>query len=70
MSEMNLKQMATAVRILSADMIENANSGHPGAPLGLADIATVLWSKFLHFDAAAPEGNRADSERKKAYSTG
>ena len=60
MSTLNLKQMATAVRILSADMIENAKSGHPGAPLGLADIATVLWSKFLHFDAAAPDWPNRD----------
>ena len=60
MSELNLQQMATALRILSADMIENAKSGHPGAPLGLADIMTVLWSKFLHFDAAAPDWPNRD----------
>ena len=60
MSTLNLKQMATSLRILSADMIENAKSGHPGAPLGLADIATVLWSKFLHFDAAAPDWPNRD----------
>ena len=60
MSTLNLKQMATAVRILSADMIENAKSGHPGAPLGMADIATVLWSKFLRFDAAAPDWPNRD----------
>ncbi|MDY6407181.1 MAG: transketolase [Pseudomonadota bacterium] len=60
MSELNLKQMATALRILSADMIENAKSGHPGAPLGLADIVTVLWSKFLHFDATAPDWPNRD----------
>ncbi|MBR6412745.1 MAG: transketolase [Alphaproteobacteria bacterium] len=60
MSTLNLKQMATALRILSADMIENAKSGHPGAPLGLADIVTVLWSKFLHFDAMAPDWPNRD----------
>ncbi|MBQ7413560.1 MAG: transketolase [Alphaproteobacteria bacterium] len=55
MQEMNLREMATALRILSVDMIERAKSGHPGAPLGLADVVTVLWSKFLRFDAAVPD---------------
>ena len=55
MKYMDLQKMATAVRILSADMIERANSGHPGAPLGLADVATVLWTKFLRFDASRPD---------------
>ncbi|MBR4927558.1 MAG: transketolase [Alphaproteobacteria bacterium] len=48
------KQMANALRFLSADMIERAKSGHPGMPLGMADIATVLWTKFLRFDAKNP----------------
>lgn len=48
------KQMATALRFLSADMIEQAHSGHPGMPLGMADIATVLWTKFLRFDVSHP----------------
>ncbi|MGN1063132.1 MAG: 1-deoxy-D-xylulose-5-phosphate synthase N-terminal domain-containing protein, partial [Alphaproteobacteria bacterium] len=48
------KQMATALRFLSADMIEQAHSGHPGMPLGMADIATVLWTKFLRFDVSNP----------------
>lgn len=47
---MDLKQMANAVRILAADMIEQAKSGHPGVALGMADIMTVLWTKFMHFD--------------------
>jgi len=55
MSTLNLKKMATALRMLSVDMIEQAKSGHPGAPLGLADVATVLWAKFLRFDASAPD---------------
>lgn len=55
MNQMDLQKMATALRILSADMIERANSGHPGAPLGLADVATVLWAKFLRFDASRPD---------------
>lgn len=49
-----LSQMANALRILSVDMIEKAKSGHPGMPLGMADIATVLWTRFLHFDASEP----------------
>ena len=52
--EITLKKMATAVRMLSVDMIEKAGSGHPGAPLGLADVVTVLWGQFLKFDASAP----------------
>ena len=46
--------MANAIRALAIDAIEAANSGHPGLPLGMADVATVLWSQFLKFDAADP----------------
>lgn len=48
-------QMANALRFLSVDMIDKAKSGHPGMPLGMADIATVLWTKFLKFDVAHPD---------------
>ncbi len=47
-------QMANAIRFLSADAVEKANSGHPGLPMGAADIATVLYTKFLKFDPKAP----------------
>jgi transketolase len=47
--------MANAVRFLAADAVETANSGHPGMPMGMADVATVLFSRFLKFDAANPE---------------
>jgi transketolase len=47
-------EMANAVRFLAADAVENANSGHPGMPMGMADVATVLFSRFLKFDAADP----------------
>lgn len=50
-----MQQMANALRFLSADMIERAKSGHPGMPLGMADIATVLWTKFMRFDASNPK---------------
>ncbi|MBP8845231.1 MAG: transketolase, partial [Thermoanaerobaculia bacterium] len=43
------------LRFLAVDMIERARSGHPGAPLGLAPAAHVLWSRFLRFDPAAPD---------------
>jgi len=46
--------MANAVRFLSADAIQNANSGHPGMPMGMADVATVLFSRFLRFDPTLP----------------
>ncbi len=46
--------MANALRGLAIDGVEQAKSGHPGAPLGLADVATVLWAKHLKYDAAAP----------------
>ncbi|CAK0770230.1 transketolase 1 [uncultured Gammaproteobacteria bacterium] len=47
-------QMATAVRMLAADAVERAKSGHPGMPLGIADVATVLFSRYLKFDVSAP----------------
>jgi transketolase len=47
-------QLANAIRALSMDGVQQANSGHPGAPMGLADVATVLFSKFLNFDPTAP----------------
>ena len=49
-----MPQMANAVRFLAADAVEKANSGHPGMPMGMADVATVLFSRFLKFDAADP----------------
>ena len=46
--------MANAIRFLAIDAVEKAKSGHPGMPLGMADVATVLFSRFLKFDAADP----------------
>lgn len=48
------QDMANAIRALSMDAVEKANSGHPGMPMGMADIATVLFTKFLKFDASTP----------------
>ncbi len=47
--------MANAIRGLAIDGVEAAKSGHPGAPMGLADAATVLWAKHLKYDAADPK---------------
>ena len=53
--------MANAIRFLSMDAVEKANSGHPGMPMGTADIATVLFSKFMKFDPTEP--NWPDRDR-------
>jgi transketolase len=50
-----LRRMANALRALAMDAVEQANSGHPGMPMGMADIAAVLWTRFLKFDPAAPD---------------
>jgi transketolase len=50
-----LRQMANALRALAMDAVEKAKSGHPGMPMGMADIATVLFTKYLHFDPHAPD---------------
>ncbi len=55
------KQMADAIRMLAMDAVQKANSGHPGMPMGMADVATVLFSKYLKFDASRPDW--ADRDR-------
>jgi transketolase len=55
------KTMADAIRVLSMDAVHKAKSGHQGMPMGMADVATVLWSKFLKFDASRPDW--ADRDR-------
>ncbi len=54
------QNMANAIRILSLDCVEKAKSGHLGLPLGAADVATVLFSKFLKFDPKAPNWPNRD----------
>ena len=49
------QDLTNAIRFLSADAVQQANSGHPGMPMGMADVATVLFSHFLKFDADAPK---------------
>ena len=48
------RHLATAIRALTMDAVEQAKSGHPGLPLGMADAATVLFSQFLKFDPKDP----------------
>lgn len=55
-----LKDMANAIRALSMDAVQKANSGHPGMPMGMADVATILYSKFLKFDPKTPEWPNRD----------
>ncbi len=55
------KEMANAIRFLAADAVQRANSGHPGMPMGMADVATVLFSRFLKFypdDPTWPDRDR------------
>lgn len=48
------KELANAIRVLSMDAVQKANSGHPGAPMGMADIAEVLWRDFLKHNPSNP----------------
>ena len=54
-------QLANAIRALSMDAVQAANSGHPGMPMGMADVATVLFKDYVKFDPAAPKW--ADRDR-------
>lgn len=54
LTQPQMNDMANAIRFLTLDAIKKANSGHSGMPMGMADIATVLYSKFLKFDPANP----------------
>jgi transketolase len=61
MTQVDHTRMANAIRGLAMDAVEKAKSGHPGLPMGAADVATVLWTQFLKFDAAEP--NWPDRDR-------
>src|SRR5215471_17430232 len=53
--DLKLRRMANAIRALAMDAVEQAKSGHPGMPMGMADAATVLFTQFLRFDPQAPD---------------
>ena len=55
-SQVSHNDMANAIRALSMDAVEAANSGHPGMPMGMADVATVLYTKFLALILRNPNG--------------
>jgi len=54
-SEVSRKDLANAIRALAMDAVQQANSGHPGMPMGMADVATVLFERFLKFDPQRPD---------------
>ena len=53
-------ELANAIRALAMDAVQAANSGHPGAPMGMADIAEVLWNKVLRHNPANPQWPNRD----------
>ncbi len=53
-SDRNMRQLANCIRMLSVDAVKAANSGHSGLPMGMADVATILFSKFMKFDPRHP----------------
>ncbi|GGD49328.1 transketolase [Lacimicrobium alkaliphilum] len=59
-SEVSRQQLANAIRALSMDAVQKAKSGHPGAPMGMADIAQVLWCDFLNHNPANPNWANRD----------
>lgn len=54
------RELANAIRVLSMDAVQKANSGHPGMPMGMADIAEVLWNDFLQHNPANPAWHNRD----------
>ena len=54
------RELANAIRALSMDAVQKANSGHPGAPMGMADIAEVLWNDFMRHNPTNPQWSNRD----------
>src|SRR3546814_20713560 len=65
----NHRDLANAIRALAMDAVQKANSGHPGMPMGMADVATVLFTRFLTFDPSAPQRSEARRVGKECGST-
>ena len=59
-SSVSHEDLANAIRFLSVDAVEKAKSGHPGLPMGMADVATILFTKFLKFNPRAPNWHDRD----------
>lgn len=59
-SQQEHRDMSNAIAALSMDAVQKANSGHPGMPMGMADVATVLFSKFMKFDPSDPDWSDRD----------
>ncbi len=57
---LNERRLANAIRVLAMDAVQQANSGHPGAPMGMADIAEVLWRQFLRHNPSNPNWPNRD----------
>ncbi|MEC7726487.1 MAG: transketolase, partial [Planctomycetota bacterium] len=51
----DLRPVADTIRVLTMDAVQKANSGHPGMPMGMADVAAVLWTEFLRWTPEEPE---------------
>ena len=61
MSDKDMEQLAVnTIRMLAADMVEQANSGHPGMPLGAAPMAYLLWTRFMHYNPSDPQWANRD----------
>ena len=54
------EEMVNAIRMLAADAVQKAKSGHPGLPMGMANAATILWTRFLKFDPSKPDWEDRD----------
>jgi hypothetical protein len=57
---LNERRIANAIRVLAMDAVQQANSGHPGAPMGMADIADVVWREFLNHNPSNPQWANRD----------
>src|SRR5262245_41134007 len=60
-TQVDIEQLSIdTVRVLAADAVQKANSGHPGMPMGAAPMGHVLWSKFMHYDPKDPQWPNRD----------